>query len=242
MLHKTQGIVLNQTKYNDNSKIVTIFTRAFGKKSFIIYGLNSKKKRTKLINIYQPLFLLNLEFNYHENKSLQKIKEVSLKTPYVSIPFNIEKTAMVFFLTEILSKIIKVDVVDEELFDFISNSLQVLDLQNQNFTNYHLLFLVKITKYIGFEPNSNFSSQNKYFDISQGEFSGFCDEKYGMNEFESKIFFELINTELVDFHKIIISNITRSYLLQKILIYYTFYIENLMKLKSLKVLSEIFQK
>ncbi len=241
MLYTTQGIVLKQVKYSDSSKIITIFTKALGRKSFMVYGLSSKKGRKKVANLYQPLYLLNLEFNYQENKGLQKIKEVSLTNHYNSIPFSVEKTAIIFFLTEILDKIIKFDVVDESIFDFVNNSLQIFDLQEDNYMNFHLLFLLKITKFVGFEPSSNYSLQNRFFNISQAKFSPKFDEKYSLTEPCSKLFSELINTKITDFHKIKMNNKQRSYILDKILIYYSFYIENLLKIKSLKVLNEVFR-
>jgi len=240
MLYKTQGIVLKQIKYNDSSKIITIFTKELGRKSFMVYGLGKQKGRKKTANIYQPLFLLNIEFNYQENKGLQKLKEVSLLTNYNSIPFSVEKTAIIFFLTEILDKIIKFDVVDNQMFDFISNSLQIFDLQESNYMNFHLIFLIKITKFLGFEPSSNHSSENKYFNISQAKYTANYDEKYSIEEPYSKLFKQLINTKITNFYTIKMNNKERSYILNKILIYYSFYIEDLLKIKSLKVLNEVF--
>lgn len=240
MLYKTQGIVLKQVKYNDSSKIITIFTKELGRKSFMVYGLGKQKGRKKTANIYQPLFLLNLEFNYQENKGLQKLKEVSFLTNYNSIPFNIEKTSIIFFLTEILDKIIKFDVIDSKMFDFISNSLQIFDLQEDNYMNFHLIFLIKTTKFLGFEPSSNYSSENKFFNISQAKFTTVYDEKYSLSEPYNKLFEELINTKIANFDKIKMNNRERSYILNKILIYYSFYIEDLLKLKSIKVLNEVF--
>ena len=147
MFYKTEGIVIKQTKYSDSSRIVTIFLKEIGKKSFIIYGFNSLRKRKQYLNLFQPLIQLDIEFNYQENRNLQKIKEISLKRNYISIPFTIAKSTTIIFLSEIIDKIIKNDYIDDDLYVLISNALNIFDLQENNFSNFHLIFPSKSNEY-----------------------------------------------------------------------------------------------
>ena len=43
MLEKTKGIVLQQIKYSDSGIVVWFYTQKFGRQSFILKGLRSKK-------------------------------------------------------------------------------------------------------------------------------------------------------------------------------------------------------
>ena len=104
MIQKTEGIVLRFHKYSDNKRIVNIYTRSSGKKSFTVYH-SAKSKKVK-VNLFQPFFILNLEFNEKNSRKIGYIKEAAISIPFQSIPYEPEKTTIVFFLTEILSKII----------------------------------------------------------------------------------------------------------------------------------------
>ena len=43
MLEKTRAIVLNQIKYTDSGIIARMYTREFGRQSFLIKGMRNKK-------------------------------------------------------------------------------------------------------------------------------------------------------------------------------------------------------
>ena len=240
MLCKTAGIVLKQTKYNDTSRIVTIFLKKHGKKSFIVYGNRNNKKKKYFINLFQPLIQLNIEFNYQENKSLQKIKEASLLNNYTSIPYQIEKSSIILFLSEILNKILKNDYFEEQVFDYIINSLNIFDLQEACFTNFHLSFLTQLLKLLGFEINNNYSDKNIFFNIKNSCFSEFYDIKNSINKINSKIISDVLEIKIQDNNKIVMNNKTRQQILNIILNYYSFHIEDLQNINSLKILNQIF--
>lgn len=239
---KTKGIVLNHIKYNDNSRIVSIFTRENGRKSFIVYGLGKSKKNNLRFQFFQPLSLVELEFRDDEKKSLQKIKNISFSTVYETMQTWVDKISVTFFLTEVLTKVLKPDIEDETLFDFIQNSLQIFDLETENYTNFHLIFLLKLSKFFGFAPENNFSDENKFFHLQEGKFISEFDNKLGMSERFSRFLNQLIFSAVdSSSSKIEISNAERSFLLKKILQFYSLHIEDLQNLKSLDVLSEIYK-
>ena len=240
MLCKTAGIILKQTKYNDTSRIVTIFLKKHGKKSFIVYGNRNNKKKKYFVNLFQPLIQLNIEFNYQENRNLQKIKEASLLNNYTSIPFQIEKSSIILFLSEILNKIFKNDYFDEQVFDFIINSLNIFDLQDNNFMNFHLSFLIQLIKKLGFEINNNYSIKNKFFNIKNSFFSEFYEDVNSINENNSKIISDILKIKIQNNNKIRMNNKTRQEILNIILKYYSYHIENLQNINSLIVLNQIF--
>ena len=80
MLKKTAGIVLSHIKYKDTSIIVRIFTRDLGLKAYLVNGVRSLGKGSK-IALYQPLTLLDLVVYDKENTGLQRISEAKINTP-----------------------------------------------------------------------------------------------------------------------------------------------------------------
>ena len=60
MLATTEGIVLHLIKYRESSVITTIYTRDFGRQSYLINAARSKKSKNKA-SLLQPLFLVDLD-------------------------------------------------------------------------------------------------------------------------------------------------------------------------------------
>ncbi|MFA7132593.1 MAG: DNA repair protein RecO, partial [Bacteroidales bacterium] len=78
MIFQTKGIVLRTFAYSESSSIVKILTKEFGLKSYILKG--SRKPRTKLrSNIFQPLYILDLQVYNSPKKDLQIISEAKVE-------------------------------------------------------------------------------------------------------------------------------------------------------------------
>jgi DNA repair protein RecO (recombination protein O) len=171
MFYKTEGIVLHGLKYGDSGKIVTIYTEAFGRCTFLMQGIHARKSTSKA-NLLQSLFLLELEVDFRQGRELQRAREIRIKTPYQSVPYDVVKASQAIFLGELLHKVLKEEESREELFQFLSHSFQLLDLLQNGVANFHLLFLIHLSRYMGFAPNNNYSLTNPYFDLIAGNFGG----------------------------------------------------------------------
>lgn len=149
MLHKTRGIVFRFTKYGETSIIVNIFTGLFGLQSYIVNGARSKSGNNK-IALYQPLTLLELVVYYREHANINRIKEAKCFYPYQSIPVDIRKSASAMFINEVVNKTVKEESHALELCNFISDSLITLDNMKVNVENFHIVFLLKLSRLLGF--------------------------------------------------------------------------------------------
>ena len=236
MIHKTQGIVLTQYKYTDNKRIVNILTKSAGKKSFIIFNSRGKKN---ISNLFQPSFILNLEFSERNNAKLLNIKEASLFQPYNTIPYSPEKMSINFFLVEVLNKIIVEELVDERLFDFITNSFILLD-NCERPANFHISFLLQLSVYVGIMPVMNYSDKNKFFDIREGKFTSRFIMGYTIDEFSSKKIAEITDAGIDGFKDVSMNRQTRAIILNKLLDFYAYHFSTVNNIKSLEVLQELF--
>src|SRR5580658_7988678 len=118
MFHKTKGIVLHTIKYSETSIIAKIYTEKLGLVSYMIKGVRSSKKTSKA-SLLQPLTLLDMEVSHRENKQLQYIKEFRRDYVYRSIPFDTIKSTVAIFLLELISKSIREQEQNAEMFEFI---------------------------------------------------------------------------------------------------------------------------
>lgn len=127
MIHNTIGIVLKKINYSDNSLIATILTEKFGLQSYMIYYSNTKKGKSK-INLIQPFSILDMQVYYKETSQLQKVKDFSANSPMQSIPYEYRKNSVSVLLAEIIAGTLKDENPDENLFNFLLNSIKILDL------------------------------------------------------------------------------------------------------------------
>lgn len=153
MLVKSQGIVLSFLKYKDTSIIVKIFTREFGLKSFIVNGIRSSKSKNTMA-FFQPMTLLDLVIYHKDSASLHRISEVKLLKAFERIPFEFRRSSITLFLAEILSKSIYEGYQNSNMFDFIEETLLLLDSTHVNLVHFPIAFLLENSKYLGFAPNS----------------------------------------------------------------------------------------
>lgn len=237
MLIKTKAIVISSVKYNDKSLIVKCLTREEGVQTYFIHnaftGRNNKQKKI----FFQPLNQIEIEANHNHKKNLHRIKEVKIYYPYHSVYLDITKSSIVLFLSEILHYTIKEHWKDEQLFDYLETAMQWFDTHDEVY-NFHLILLLQLTKFLGFYPQDN-HVENKFFNISEGVFSE-TSTLYSLSEDESLLLKKLLDLNIYTTEKLFSSH-QRRILLKIIIDYYSFNIENSKKIKSIDVLTQIFE-
>lgn len=231
--HKTQGIVIHSIKYKESSLIVKVYTEMFGLQSYIVNGVRKSKSKQKMA-LYQPLTLLDMVVYYQKDvQKLFRISELRCWQAYKTIPADVKKITVAFFLTEILHKCLKEETAQEDLFFFLRDSLIIFDEMQENYENFHLYFLMKLSKYLGFTPEN---PQEIILQIS----------RYKLLPFETEEEQEIVKTFLHFLEKdykeaIKISGSFRSLLIDLLMDFYRLHIENFDNLKSLEVLRETMQ-
>ena len=237
MYHKTKGIVLHTIKYSETSVIAKIYTEKLGLVSYIIKGVRSAKSTSKAA-LLQPLTLLEMEVSHRENKQLQYIKEFRRDYVYRSIPFDTLKSTIAIFLLELITKSIREQEQNNEMFEFIYESLCVLDQSESLNPDFHLLFLVHFTRHLGFVPHANFSEKNPFFEMTEGVFIPQQSELNVMSRSESKLLSDLIAANPFSPAPLKITRQERKQMMTNLIRYYQFHLENF-SLRSPEILEEI---
>ncbi len=165
-----QGIVLQSIRYGDTSLIVKVFTRNLGLRSYMVKGAFNRNSKSRAA-LFQNLHLINyLEASRPNKGSLGYLKDVQLSTVYQSIPFVMNKSAILMYISELLSKTIIEQEQNEVMFDFIVRSLLWLDLVEQDYANFPLFFTLELTRHLGFYPKAN-NEKGYCFDMMEGSFA-----------------------------------------------------------------------
>jgi DNA repair protein RecO (recombination protein O) len=240
MLHKTRAIVLHSLKYGDTSIIAHLYTEEFGRQSYIIKGAHSKKAVVKA-NMFSPLNLLELDVYQKQNNALQKIKEAINRPILNSLSVNSLKNAISLFISELLYRTLREEEPNKNLFGFLHSTIQLLDLQNEGITNFHLSFMVQYSKHLGFLPTNNYSNSSESFDLKNGSFVAYLPNHEHIINNENLISFsKLLNIRYDNLNEFKINNNVRIVLLEKLVNYYQLHIPGMGQLKSLAILHEVF--
>ena len=232
MVVSTSAIVISKLKYKDNDLILKLLTRELGVCNFLVRN-PAGKKRNKTINYFQPLTILSIEFENRNKSKLNYLKDIEIEYVFKSIHFDIKKSVVVLFISEILNKILNFQEKDELLFDFIRDSFIFFD--KNNFQNFHLFFLIHLTKYFGLFPQTD-NIDALFFDLEQGVFIEEQPPKHYITGASLDIFKRLLGIKFDQINDINITNNLRRDLIDDIITYYKYHFESFSNLKSIDVI------
>ena len=245
MLVKTEAIVLHAFKYGETRMIVDLFTRVSGRLSFIVPLPKTAKSRLKK-QYFQPMTLLEVECDLRQRVQLQKLKDARLLSAYTSIPFSPEKLALSLFTAEFLYHALRSEQQNVPLFAYISDSMQWLDMATSNYANFHLTFLMRMSRFLGFYPNleaRGYDSQedlNLLFDLREGRFSSTVPmHRDFLQPDEARLIRLLMRMDFPTMHLFHLSRHDRNRITEVLLHYYRLHIPQFPELKSLSVLQEL---
>ena len=221
MIFKTRGIVFRFTKFRETSIIVTIFTELFGLQSYIVNGVRSKSAKNK-IALYQPLTLLNLVVYHREHANIERISEISCLHPYRSLTADVKKSTLALFMNELLNKTVKEESHAGDLFHFICESLIILDTLEEGYENFHLIFMLKLSRFLGFGA----------YNVNEVVGGKMADRE------TEKILEELLTADYSA--RLMLTNTQRRNVMDLIIKFYHEHMETLGEIKSVQVLREVF--
>lgn len=206
----------------------------------MVYGANKKKSVVRAA-LLQPLSIVNMDVTHTPGRDIQRIKDIRMEHLFTGIPFDPVKNSLALFISEILFRTLRQTEPDENLFLFLENSIQQLDCCDAGIANFHLVFLLKLSRYLGFEPNND-NEHATYFDLLNGVFQ---QEKplhihYLLPEM-AKYLNDILLADYSTMHNLAFSRATRSKLLESIIEYYRLHIPEFYGLHSLPVLHSLFE-
>jgi DNA repair protein RecO (recombination protein O) len=240
MLEKTRGIILHQIKYTDSGIVAQIYTRKFGRQSFLIKGMRNRKTGKHNI-LFQPMFILDLEMYYKASREMQILKEFSVSfTPY-DIYSNVKKSCVAIFLGEVLTSVLKEESPHNEMFDYIEKSIVYFDRCKEGYANFHIAFLAGLSSFLGFEPGPRLNKDDAFFDMTNGIFVPIppVHGNYASEETTS-ILADFFVASYDTISKISLTGKLRNDVLEVLVKFYSLHLPGVKKIKSLEVLKDVF--
>ena len=159
MQETLRGIVLRTVRYGDTSLIVDLFTESHGRMSFMASTLRAKRS-VRSVSFWQPLSMVEFSAELLPNGGkLPRPSDVRTYYNYIDLPFSPIKSTLALFLAEFLSAALREEKENTPLYRYIESSLQWLDLADSpaSIANFHLAFLMHLSRFIGIYPNLDVS-------------------------------------------------------------------------------------
>ena len=240
MLIKTKAIVLHSLKYGESKLIIDMLTPGEGRMSCIA-ALARRPRAGLKPQYFQPLTMIEAVIDVRRTASLHRVREARVAVPYASIPFSPAKTAIALFTAEFLRAATRREPADGLTYDYVENSLSWLDGCRERFANFHLVFTMRMTKFLGFYPNTDGYAPGSRFDLRSGAFTaGPPTHADCLPPDESAGMLKLLRMNYPNMHLFKMTRAERNRMAEVILRYYEIHIPDFPELKSFAVLKDLF--
>lgn len=241
MLQTTAGIVLRTMKYKDSAMLVDVYTEGMGRATFIVKTPRNRKSGFRS-SLFQPLSLVELDFEIRPRTAIYKVSEAKLLHPFVSIPFDPCKSAIALFLSEFLYRAIQEEMENPSLYAYLWHSICWLDTCQQGYANFHLVFLMRLSRFLGLYPNLEDYTPGACFDLLNACFTPLPPQqhRYYIEADESARLVTLMRMNYDTMHLFAMNRQERARCLSVLNDYYRLHLPNFPVLKSLEILKELF--
>ena len=234
-----KGIVLRCVKYDDKSFIAHLFTASHGHVSFMVNGARGKRSGTSA-RLFQPLTFLALQWDMKPNASLQRIKEAHLLFVLQDIALHPIKRSVAMLLSEFMAYTLREEAANPGLYLYIEHSLQWFDMSGEGHANFHLVFLLKLARFLGIAPNMETYSDGDLFDLTSGLFTpyGTVSETL-ISAYDAQCLFTLSGATYETMGSIAMNRQDRARMIGHLATYYSIHIPKFPTLQSLDILQQI---
>ncbi len=240
MITKTRGIVLRSVRFGESSLIVDVLTKSSGRVSFMVHIPKTSKGKIKK-QYFQPMTLLDFEYDFRQRSNLQRIKDVRVSLPYSSIPINPAKSCISLFLSEFIYYATRNEQENPTLFTYISTSLEWLDNAYEDFANFHLVFMMRLGKFLGFHPFLEDFTPGCFFDLRNGCFTlSMPLHADFLNAADAGHLYNLMRMNFDTMKLFKLSHDDRNRITEIVLRYYKLHLPNMPELQSFDILREVF--
>lgn len=151
MIVTTEAIVLKTMNYRDTSKIVTLYTRDFGRLSVVAKGCRSPGNRFGAS--LEPLSLVSAILYKKENRDLHLLSKCEILRPHRRISEDLERLGTAMVVAELVNAVAHQEERNHDLFVLILNVLETVENATNNPRNALYSFEMKLSEVLGFRPN-----------------------------------------------------------------------------------------
>lgn len=241
MLIRSKSIVLHTLRYSDDALIAHVLTESEGCVGFMVRIARSPRAAVRH-TLFQPLAMLEIEWNHRPTAELLRPKSAVPFHTFAELPYEPAKLTTGLFLAEFLHHALRGEPPSTLLFSYVQRSLEWLDACPRGYANFHLVFLLRLTHFLGFRPNTEDYRTGFYFDLQASAFVGTRPlHPDFLSPAETALLPTLLRMRYENMRLFRFSGAERSRLLAVLIRYYRLHVPGFPELKSLDVLRAVFE-
>ena len=239
MIERLHAIVLRLVKYNDSMQIADVLTREHGRVSFAIPEGSKKSSHKSGRTMWRPLAMLEFDADLKGRSKLPRPKDIRVYQNYGDLPYNPLKTMIAMFVDELLCGAVWGEQPDLPLYDFVEQSLVLLDNMEGGFVNFHVAFSVLLLRFLGIEPSNDSGPHLPYYDLVAAEFSESVPAHLNrLSGEEAKAMYFILRMNYRNMRRFRFTRSQRQRILEVINNYYMLHVPDFRQMKSLAVFSD----
>ena len=148
---KTEAIVLKSLKFGDTSKIVTLYTKDYGKIKVIAKGI--RKPKSRLAGTQETFFHIHIVFYKKVTTEIYLLSQAEIIRPFQKLTKDLSRYAFASGVLELLDKLITGEEPNPELFELTKNTLSFMEsCPQRSLEKSFLFFVLRLADILGYKP------------------------------------------------------------------------------------------
>lgn len=148
MIVKTQAVVLQARKFRESSRIVTLYTREFGKMGVMARGV--VRPKSKYGPSLQPMSYITVVIYRKEGRELQNLSVAEPVARFGVLTGSLERMSAGMAIVEIVNAAMHDEDRNEPLFDALVTALELLNREDVDASVVHAWFLIQLATQLGY--------------------------------------------------------------------------------------------
>ncbi|TLY28505.1 MAG: DNA repair protein RecO [Ignavibacteria bacterium] len=150
-IEKTEAVVLRSMPYRETSKIVSFYTRRFGKLSTIVKG--ARRSPGRYGSSLEPMSYDSIVIYKKETRELQTLTQCDRLRPFLRLYEDLAKMSAGMGMIEITAMVAHDEEENGGLFSLLVGCLSAADAATKNPGHVLYCFEVQLAKILGFQPS-----------------------------------------------------------------------------------------
>ncbi len=237
-MNTVKAIILKSIPHSEQQQILHVYSEEKGYMQMITPLALFKRKVNSSAQCMQ---IVEIEFIPNERGKLHKLISLSPLVNTSAIYFDVYKMNIVLLWGEILNLVLRDSNPNPDLYEYIRNSVEYLNVTQDDIANFNLLFLFRLSKLLGFSIDSSTYRPEYVFNINDGCFypTG-SPRSYYTGPHSAKAIHALCTCQLLELKNIPLNQQSRKILLDIVLLFLGFHLNIDFNTKSIRVIREIF--
>jgi|SRR3989344_6966766 len=147
--YSSDGVVLSRRNYGEADRILTVYSRNYGKLNLLAKGVRKpKSKKRGHIEVFS-----RIRFSASRGTGLDFLTEAETVDSFESVRKDLRRTSLAYYFCEVVSKITREEEKNEQIFDNFIDNLSLLS-KRSDLKSIRRYFVFKMLVILGFWPEN----------------------------------------------------------------------------------------